>query len=235
MPFLDLLVVAGLFASLLTGVLTWRRSPIAVSAVGLATLALLVAALLREGLRWQVLVMAIAAVLVGSIVLWARSGRRRGWARTSSAVVAIGLVGVGVGGAAWALPPVFVPPPGGPYAVGASSTIWTDVTRDERGGTGGAGHRSIPRPSGTRRRRPEPRQAICPMQTRPSSWPGRSPPSTACRRSCSTGSSMHAGTRPGARPRHPDPSRSSSLLLARRARAGSCVRGPRSWRAVGPS
>lgn len=142
MPFLDLAVVAGLLVTLLLAFLTRRRSPLAVGIAGTATLVLFGVAFTLEGLRWQLVALACSAAVVAGIVLWARSGRSRGWARTGGGIVAVGLVALG--GAAWGLPPVHLPSPSGSAAVGVTSTVWADDSRDARGGEGGAGHRSIP-------------------------------------------------------------------------------------------
>ncbi|WP_424936622.1 MULTISPECIES: alpha/beta hydrolase family protein [Bacteria] len=142
MPYLDLAVIAGLLATLLVGFLTRRRSPLIVSAVGTAALVALGVAFVAEGSRWQLVAIAVSALLVAGAVLWARSGGSRGLARASG--VALAVVLVVLGGAAWGLPPVHVPAPGGPYAVGVASTVWVDDARDARGGDGGEGRRSIP-------------------------------------------------------------------------------------------
>ena len=142
MPYLDLAVAAALLAALLIGFLRRRRRPLAVSVAGAVTLVLLGVALVHEGARWQVLLLAVGAVLVAGAVLWARSGRSRGWARAVAVLLSAGLIATGA--TAWAPPPVFVPPPTDTHAVGATAVVWTDASRDAHGGVGGEGHRSIP-------------------------------------------------------------------------------------------
>ncbi|GAA1167413.1 hypothetical protein F6W69_16595 [Microbacterium oxydans] len=146
MPWLDIAATAGVLATLVIGIAARRRPPTATWIVAVATALTLIVAFLVEGARWQLFLLAGLAALVAGTVIWARSGRLRGLASATGVVLAIGLVGTGV--AAWGLPPVYVPAPTGPHAVGITTTVWTDATRDARGGDGdgdGDGERrSIP-------------------------------------------------------------------------------------------
>lgn len=145
MPWLDIAVAAGLIATLIVGFATRKRSRIPVIATGAATLALLVTAIWMEGTRWQVVLLAVSGVLVAGMVVWTRSGRLRVLSRVSGTFLLAGLVVLA--GAAWALPPMLVPAPTGPQAVGVTSTMWVDDTRDTRGvdGVDGVdGQRSLP-------------------------------------------------------------------------------------------
>lgn len=142
MPWLDIAATAGVLATLVIGIAARRRPPTATCIVAAATALTLAVAFLVEGARWQLFLLAGLAILVAGTVIWARSGRLRGLATATGAVLAVGLVGTGV--AAWGLPPVYVPAPTGPHAVGITTTVWTDATRDARGGDGDGERRSIP-------------------------------------------------------------------------------------------
>ena len=143
MPWLDIAVAVGLIATLLTALTTRKRSLTPVSVVGGAAFILLGVAWWVEGDRWQVIALTVCGALVAGLAVWARSGRLTVLSRAASVVVVAALVIVA--GAAWGLPPLRVPVPSGPQAVGVGSTVWMDDTRDARGGDGGEGEsRSIP-------------------------------------------------------------------------------------------
>ena len=143
MPWLDIAVAVGLIATLLTALTTRKRSLTPVSAVGGAAFILLGVAWWVEGDRWQVIVLTVCGALVAGLAVWARSGRLTVLSRVASVVVVAALVVVA--GAAWGLPPLRVPAPSGPQAVGVGSTVWIDDARDAHGGHGdGSESRSIP-------------------------------------------------------------------------------------------
>ncbi len=142
MPWLDIAATAGVLATLLTGLATRRHPPTATWIVAAFASLTLASAFVVEGARWQLILLAALAVLVAGIVFWARSGRLRGLATASGIMLAVGVVGAG--GAAWALPPVHVPVPTGAHAVGVTTTVWTDASRDAHGNDGDGDRRSIP-------------------------------------------------------------------------------------------
>ncbi|MBB2968255.1 alpha/beta fold hydrolase [Leifsonia aquatica] len=142
MPWIDISVAALLLAALIVGVATRRRRAVPVLIVGSATVLLLVIAFVLEGARLQLIAEAVAAVVVAVVVLWARSGRTPRLAVAGATLVALGVVGIA--GAAWALPPMSVPTPSGPHAVGVATHVWTDPTRDAHGGSTPGQVRSLP-------------------------------------------------------------------------------------------
>lgn len=142
MPDIDLAVTAALVVTLCVGLATRKASPIAVAVVGAAGGVLLGVALALEGFRWQVVTLAVLAVLVLGTVLWARRSGRVWPARLTGAV--LGLAVLVTGGVAWALPPLALPVPSGPLAIGLTTAVWTDDSRGARGIAGGEGRRSLP-------------------------------------------------------------------------------------------
>ena len=142
MPYLDLAVGAALLVTLCVGFATRKASPLAVAVMGVAAGVLLGIAFALEGARWQLVSLAVLAVLIGGTVLWARHSARVWPARLTGAL--LGPAVLVTGGAAWALPPMVLPAPSGPHAVGLASAVWTDDSRGARGTSGGEGHRSLP-------------------------------------------------------------------------------------------
>lgn len=142
MPWIDISAAVLLLATLIVGVVTRRRSTVPVVAVGSATLLALVVAFAFEGARPLLVAEALVAVVVAAIVVWARSGRASTLVIVAASLVALGVCGVG--GAAWALPPMSVPTPTGPDGVGVAVHVWTDPTRDAHGGSTPGQVRSLP-------------------------------------------------------------------------------------------
>ena len=142
MPYIDLAVAAALLVTLCVGFVTRKASPLAVEVMGVADGVLLGVAFAVEGARWQVVTLAVLAVLIAGTVLWARHGSRVWPARLTGAL--LGLALLLTGGAAWALPPMVLPAPSGPHAIGLTTAVWTDDSRGARGTAGGEGHRSLP-------------------------------------------------------------------------------------------
>ena len=142
MPWIDVSVAALLLAALIVGAATRRRRALPVLVVGSAALLLLVVAFVLEGARPQLIVEAVAAAVVAGVVLWSRSGRTPRLAVAGATLVALGVAGTA--GAAWALPPMSVPTPSGPHAVGVATHVWTDPSRDAHGGTAPGQVRSLP-------------------------------------------------------------------------------------------
>ena len=142
MPWIDIAVTLLMVAALIVGMTTRRRPAAPVVVLGSAALLLLAIAFVLEGPRLPLIAAAIAGAAGGGIVLWARSGKVPRLASAASVVLAFGLVGIA--GAAWALPPMSVPAPTGPHPVGVASHLWTDSTRDARGGSTPGQERSLP-------------------------------------------------------------------------------------------
>ncbi|MGG7508317.1 alpha/beta hydrolase family protein [Plantibacter sp. YIM 135249] len=109
---------------------------------GSITVLLLVVAVVLEGARPQVVALVGGAALTAVIVMWLRSLRAPKLAVTGASLFGIGVVGIA--GAAWLLPPVLVPSPSGPDAVGVTAHVWTDTSRDAHGGGGPGERRSLP-------------------------------------------------------------------------------------------
>ncbi|MFZ4895448.1 alpha/beta hydrolase family protein [Plantibacter sp. Mn2098] len=142
MPWIDIAAIVLMLATLVVGIATRRRRAVPVVIVGSTALVALLLAFVLEGARPQLLAAAIAAIAVAAVVLWTRSGRTPKLAVTGVVVLAFGLVGIAA--SAWALPPVFLPAPTGQNAVGVASHVWTDPTRDARGGSTAGQERSLP-------------------------------------------------------------------------------------------
>lgn len=142
MPWIDIAATVLMLATLVVGIATRRRRAVPVVIVGSTALVALLLAFVLEGARAQLLAAAVAAIAVAVVVLWARSGRTPKLAITGGVVLALGLVGIAA--SAWALPPVFLPAPTGQNSVGVASHVWTDPTRDARGGSTAGQERSLP-------------------------------------------------------------------------------------------
>lgn len=142
MPWLDIVAATAVIATLIVGFATRRRTPLALVSVGAAATASLCIGFAFEGARWQLIAIAALAVLAVGAVLWARTGRALGLARAVGVLLTVSMIGVG--GAAWALPPVHVPAPSGAHPIGVTTTVLIDETRDAHGGDGGGDRRSIP-------------------------------------------------------------------------------------------
>ncbi|MFF2051842.1 alpha/beta hydrolase family protein [Leifsonia sp. NPDC058194] len=142
MPWIDLSATALVIAALVVGVATRRRSVLPGAITGGAAVVLLAVAFALEGPRPPLVAAGLVAVASAGVVVWARSGRLPKLAIAGVAVVVLGAVGVG--GVAWALPPMSVPTPSGPHAVGVSAHVWTDPSRDAHGGSTPGQERSLP-------------------------------------------------------------------------------------------
>ena len=183
-------------AALAVGVITRRRRAVPVLIVGSAALLLLGIAFVLEGARPQLVAAALAAVLGAAVLLWVRSRRAPRLATAGSVLVAFGAIGIA--GAAWALPPMSVPVPTGQYAVGLTSHVWTDSTRDAHGGSIAGQQRSLPVTIWYPAARPGPHAAYLPHEDKSASaLPKPSLSSTASRRYCSTASSAQRAMRAG--------------------------------------
>lgn len=144
MPWLDLTAAALIVVLAVAGLARRRRGPAVIVVVGALALGVALVGLVREGARWQVLALAAVAVLTLALVIRRRrrpAERRAG--RVVPAVIAVGAA-VGLGFAAWVLPPAAVPRPTGDLPVGVASFTWVDPTRDVRGGPAGPPGRSLP-------------------------------------------------------------------------------------------
>ena len=140
---IDLALAASLVAVAITGIA--RRGRPRALLIGAATgaVALTVTAFALEGFRWQVLALTAVGAAIATLVTW--SGRRAP-ARLSRGLSTLGAVAAiaAVALAAWALPPAVVPAPTGTYAVGVSTTMFTDPARSARGGAPDGTSRSLP-------------------------------------------------------------------------------------------
>lgn len=142
MPWIDISAMLLIVAALIVGAFTRRRSAVPVIAVGTAAVVLLVVAALLEGMRMQVVAGFVAAAVGAAVVLWMRSRTAPRLAVAGMSVAAVGVLGIAA--VAWVLPPMSVPAPTGPHAVGVTSHVWTDPTRDARGGSAPGQQRSLP-------------------------------------------------------------------------------------------
>ena len=142
MPWIDISATVLIVAALIVGIITRRRRALPVLVVGSAALLLLGIAFVTEGARPQLIAAAVAALAGAAVVLWARSGKAPRLATVGAFVLAFAVVGIA--GAAWVLPPMSVPAPTGPHPVGVTAHVWTDATRDARGGSIAGEERALP-------------------------------------------------------------------------------------------
>ncbi|GAB3606000.1 hypothetical protein GCM10027413_14090 [Conyzicola nivalis] len=142
MPWIDVAAATLILLSIVVATVTRRRSAVPVVIVGVAAISTLILGFVLEGARPVLLAMGCSALVGAAVVVWLRSGRLPRIAVATG--VAVGLGCLGLAGGAWALPPVYVAAPTGVYDVGIDSEVWTDDSRDARGGDAAGETRSLP-------------------------------------------------------------------------------------------